>query len=205
MRWLERRYTRVVVPGYRRARRASTPDGVAFIFDGSAANLEPLRDGEAANHARWPLWSIGHDTPASTAISPAITAVLTCDGCGNGCGMRRLMADLEVVELMVIGVAEVVVQLSLALTDAPSVAAMATTMVTMDRTVRTRARTRARARARARLWARDRASRVTASDIRLGCPALPPGALPPPPLPPCGARGGGPEIEHESWSGEDGG
>ena len=137
--------------------------------------------------------------------------MLTCDGCGNGCGMRRLMADLEVVELMVIGVAEVVVQLSLALTDAPSVAAMATTMATMDRTVRTRARTRARARARARLWARDRASRVTASDVRLRWPP-PAGVQPcllglslPPPLPPCGARGGGPEIEHESWSGEDGG
>ena len=51
------------------------------------------------------------------------------------------------VELMGIGVAEVVVQLSLALTDAPSVAAMATTMATMGRNVRTRARTRARARA----------------------------------------------------------
>ena len=171
MRWLESRYTRVVVPGYRRARRASTPDGVGFVFDGSAANLEPLRDEQRANHARWPLWSIGHDTPASTAISPAITAVLTCDGCGNGCGKRRLMADLEVVELMVIGVAEVVVQLSLALTDAPSVAAMATTMATMDRTVSTRARTRARARARARLWARDRASsNCLGHSARVPCP-----------------------------------
>jgi hypothetical protein len=58
-----------------RQRLTASDGGWRFLFDGKAANLEPLRplrDEERANHARWPLWPLWPTGEAGTACLRAL-------------------------------------------------------------------------------------------------------------------------------------